>query len=232
MSTEQRTISLIPGREKMVNLSTVSSVGSVVFMEPTTKPAKRKALDILDWISSSLQKGKILDAGCGPSHLEHWASMLKPDLKVFGIDLSTVFLKKSREGGNARLVNGDISRAFPFRSSAFDGVLFSDTLEHIYPEEAVLAMQEAHRVLKPRGWIFINIPNRISWSKNSHRIPGHLWLPTKEEMAEMLKAQGFNNDGMEVITRGFPGSNLAHTFLGRDLRLPYLGRSIFIKAHR
>lgn len=228
MSTES-TAGVIPGKEKSVHESTM---GKIVFMDHMDRPARRKALDLIGWVNASLPYGgKVLDAGCGPSHFQYWTSLLEPKLSVFGMDLSAKFLKKSRDEGNSKLVDADLTRGFPFRSHAFDGVLFSDVLEHVLPDEAKAALSEAHRVIQPGGWIFVNIPNKNSWSQESRDYVGHLWLPTRKDIAAMLRQAGFK-DGMEITTRGFPGANLSHSLLGKDIRLPFWGRSIFIKARR
>ncbi|MBI4999220.1 methyltransferase domain-containing protein [Candidatus Gottesmanbacteria bacterium] len=133
-------------------------------------------------------------------------------------DISLGFLKQAtqRVEKQRRLINADMSN-LPFFDSSFDGILFSNVLEHVHPEDAVQAVKGGVIVLKPGGWIFINIPNREAWSEASWRNPRHVWLPNKREMVDLLGQNGFDTEKLIVTTRGFPGSNLFHRVAGRDL---------------
>src|SRR5450631_2748149 len=75
-----------------------------------------------------------------------------------GIDLSSFILGKAqaRLGGKAQLVRGD-AMALPFADGAFDRVFCSEVLEHVLEPEAVV--REMRRVLAPRGFAVVSVPN-------------------------------------------------------------------------
>ena len=100
------------------------------------------------------------------------------------------------------------------------------------PENAQKATKEAMRTLNRNGYIFINIPNRVSWVKAKKEDAGHVWLPTIREMKDLLVNTGFKKDSIRHFTRGFPISNQVRMITGSDLRLPLFGKSIFISAQK
>ncbi|MGZ3427721.1 MAG: class I SAM-dependent methyltransferase [Polyangia bacterium] len=75
-----------------------------------------------------------------------------------GIDLSPFILHKAkaRLGAGAALVRGD-AMALPFADGAFDRVFCSEVLEHVLEPEA--AVREMRRVLAPRGFAVVSVPN-------------------------------------------------------------------------
>jgi SAM-dependent methyltransferase len=76
--------------------------------------------------------------------------------RVVGIDLSPFLVQRARELAlgisNLRFEEAD-GRDLPFDSASFDVVVFHTTLCHLPRPEAALA--EAHRVLRPGGWLAI-----------------------------------------------------------------------------
>ena len=120
----------------------------------------------------------------------------------------------------------------PFISEQFDGILFSDILEHLSPEHAYSAVKDAYRLLKNKGRIFIKVPNRDTWSMADYNDQGHVWLPSLEEVHDLLQIGGFNNETVNTFTRGFPLSQTIRRMVKKDLRFPYFGRAIFATAKK
>lgn len=110
------------------------------------KPQKRKLFEEIN----SLPVGQLLEIGVGNgSHLPHYKTH-----EITGIDTSTGMLKKAERQQKEHIqllhMNGE-NLLFPNHS--FDYVVLSHTLAVVDNPEKVL--QEAHRVLKPNGRIFI-----------------------------------------------------------------------------
>jgi ubiquinone/menaquinone biosynthesis C-methylase UbiE len=190
---------------------------------------QNKFKDTLAWIGRFVSEGKILDTGSGPAHLTYWAEKLGLPFQIVSCDVSQQILEwaKDKNGATSVLARGS---ELPFRDNLFNGILFADVLEHMWPEDARRAVCESRRVLVPGGYIFINIPNRTTWSDAARRDQGHVWLPTIGEMKKLLVQEGFDRRSIRHLTRGFPVSNGYRKITGRDLRLPVFGRSIFIVA--
>jgi ubiquinone/menaquinone biosynthesis C-methylase UbiE len=98
----------------------------------------------------------VVEIGCGTGpvsrRLANWPNVGK----VVGIDPSTVFLDKARELGN-QLTNltfkeGD-AHQLPLADDEFDVAIFHTTLCHLTSPET--ALKEAHRVVRPGGWVAI-----------------------------------------------------------------------------
>lgn len=185
-----------------------------------------KFQDILSWMGKFVKKGRVLDVGTGPGHLSYWAQKTNAPFVVYGTDISQALLQSKYNQNPKRTLVSQVYE-LPFRNEVFDGVLFSDVLEHVWPRQAVLAMKEAKRVLKQNAYIFVNIPNRESWNDAARNDQGHVWLPNIKEVLELIRRGGFECEAIQTFTRGFPNSKEYREKHGSDLRLPTSGRSIF-----
>ena len=188
-----------------------------------------KFQDLLGWISTRVKSGKILDIGQGPGHLNYWSRKRELPFKVFGVDISPILFSKNNSNKNAA---DALSTNLCFSSDSFDGALISDMLEHIDPENAKKTLAETNRVLKRGGWLFLNIPNAQAWSTASDKDPGHVWLPTIEEIKKIIIESGFKSNSIGHYTRGFPFSLIFRKVFSQDFHFPVLGRSIFICAKK
>lgn len=101
-------------------------------------------------------KGRVLDVGCGGGSVAKAVKHARPDLDVFGCDLSESALKtaNSHPGGvDFRLATAE---RLPFADGELDFVWILDVLEHVDDPERVL--QEVTRVLQPGGRFHIVLP--------------------------------------------------------------------------
>lgn len=106
------------------------------------------------------QGARLLDVGMGPGYLLAHLARQRPDLGLFGLDLS----HRMVAGGRRRLgrlapgvrVNGMVgnAQALPVRPASFDRILVTFSF-HIW-QEPIRAAAEMVRVLKPggRAWIY------------------------------------------------------------------------------
>lgn len=131
--------------------------GVPVLSAPETLPIVVGALDGTT--------GRILDAGCGPNPAAAiQLAMNDPGRHVVALDLGWGMVKTALEV--ARLegvilsgIVGDLEH-LPFRSSAFEGLVCDDTIEHVPDDRA--GLRELARVLQPRGAAVLATPNRHS----------------------------------------------------------------------
>jgi SAM-dependent methyltransferase len=101
-------------------------------------------------------RGKVLDVGCGAGSVAKAVNRERPDLEVFGCDLSHSALaiaSASPEGVDFRLATAE---KLPFKDGELDFVWIFDVLEHVENPERVL--REVARVLKPAGGFHIALP--------------------------------------------------------------------------
>ena len=101
--------------------------------------------------------GGVLDVGCGAGQVAKAVKRARPDLQVFGCDLSRSALAAaaapSAEGVDFRLATAE---RLPFADGELDFVWIFDVLEHVDSPEVVL--NEVHRVLKTGGGFHIVLP--------------------------------------------------------------------------
>jgi len=93
---------------------------------------------------------RILDVGCGSGWLMR--DLNKRGFRVTGCDSADEAVKIS--GG----IKANCT-SLPFPDEAFDAVLGISLIEHLQKKETVKFVQEACRVLKKGGWLFLVTPN-------------------------------------------------------------------------
>lgn len=114
-----------------------------------------------DFVATHMPEGaQVLDMGCGDGVLGEQLIRLK-ECRVTGLDVSDFALAKASERG-VNACKGDISMSpAPFDEESFDAVTLSCVLEHIAMPEHALA--EAARVVKQGGYVFVTLPNPLTW---------------------------------------------------------------------
>lgn len=123
--------------------------------EPGSKPlldASRLRL-LRRWVP----RGTLLEVGLGHGAFARRASRW---FDVVGIDLDTEVVRRAVAG--TRIAGAAASASeLPIRSEAVDVVTCIDVVEHLPDPDRFLA--EAHRVLRPGGYLHISTPNPASF---------------------------------------------------------------------
>lgn len=142
-----------------------------------------------------IEPGRVLDIGCGDGLLLE--ELKKNGVMGIGVDISSTSIDicKSR-GLDCRWL--DISGELPFEDSAFDSVILTDVLEHLFQPAEVL--KEVHRVTARD--VFIAVPNFVSFPARLQvflgRVPenntprdGHVYWMTQQVISQLLADAGF-----------------------------------------
>jgi ubiquinone/menaquinone biosynthesis C-methylase UbiE len=115
---------------------------------------------VADLASEVPHGARLLDVGTGPGYLLGYLARERPDLHLFGLDLSHAMVSKGRRrllglnpGSAINALAGD-AQALPVRAASCDQLLVTFSF-HIWPEPS-RAAAEMGRVLKPggRAWIY------------------------------------------------------------------------------
>jgi ubiquinone/menaquinone biosynthesis C-methylase UbiE len=135
--------------------------------------------------------GRLLDAGCGTGGFLAKARDVRPDLQCVGLEFDQVAAVRAAEKSGATVRHGSVN-AMPFGSAEFDIVVSADVLCHKSVDPKA-ALSEMRRVLKPKGYIVINMP-AFSWMYSAHDIHVH----TRERVTayglrQWLESAGFAN---------------------------------------
>lgn len=151
----------------------------------------RYTLDALKGI-----KGKVLDIGCGGGNMAKAIKFYRPDLDVYGIDISKTAIKVAKKNvEDVNFISASCEK-IPFKDHTFDALVMYDVLEHMaYPDKTIIEMK---RILKKGGLIHVFSPldgqentlysliYKIGWQpKNEHT--GHLQVFSDESFTKLFK---------------------------------------------
>lgn len=98
--------------------------------------------------------GNMLDIGSGPGSLVNQA--VEYGIEAYGVDYSEWCISHAYGRSGGRLTRADAAK-LPFGDDAFDLVVSTDLLEHIYRPHIQSVLREAFRVARPGGAVFHNI---------------------------------------------------------------------------
>lgn len=149
------------------------------------------------WRLKELIKPKdlILEAGCG---FGQWVYRLDQlGYKIIGVDFAEKTIKEIKSKyPKLNIKMGDV-RKLPFKKNSLDVYLSFGVIEHFEegPEEV---LQEAYRVLKPGGLLFLTVPylNLPRFLRNIRNKPlkddnFYQYLYSKPELEKFVKEAGF-----------------------------------------
>jgi SAM-dependent methyltransferase len=140
------------------------------------------ARDVHEWVARRLlSEGvtPVLDIGCGEGELARHL----PDGAWVGVDSSPTMLA----GAPSPKVVGDAA-ALPFPDGSFDSAALLYVLYHL--SDPVLALAEAHRVLRPDGLVAVAAPSRHDSPELAHALPSRP-LTFDAELAPGLLGERF-----------------------------------------
>lgn len=104
-----------------------------------------------------LKGAKLLDVGCGIGTIS--CQLQKRGFEVYGIDFSSVAIKKAKEKG-IKAMECDVDKnGIPFEDNYFDVVWAGDIIEHVF--DPIFLLKEMSRVVKPLGKVLLTTPNNF-----------------------------------------------------------------------
>lgn len=106
--------------------------------------------------SRLLPGAHVLDAGCGTGGMLDSLRRHPARWQLSGHDLSPDAVRLTRDRGFDSITQGSIS-SIPIPPDQCDAVVCLDVLYHKAVDESA-ALRELHRVLKPGGWLLLNLP--------------------------------------------------------------------------
>ena len=125
--------------------------------------------DYLSFVARYAADGRLLDLGCGAG----WSTLLfsKSGYDAVGLDVTAAAFEPD-EAERLRFEEGDAAE-LPFADATFDVVACNQFLEHSPDPWGVL--EEAQRVLKPGGWLFVVGPNLLGIGPSITALVRHVW---------------------------------------------------------
>lgn len=193
-----------------------------VEIEPQNLNETKHKADVWDRLLKMLEyysfpKGPLLDVGCGFGDFLRAAQA--QGWNTFGIEVSQTSAELAKRDVGLNIFEGTLQEA-KYPEEFFTAVTFNDVLEHLVSPEA--ALEEAARVTKSEGALFIRVPNmkfhlmkfflfhhvlrdRIKYlvgdTPRYFDTPLHLNFFTFKMLADLLKKKGFT---VINVRNGYP----------------------------
>ena len=157
------------------------------------------------------KQGRVLDLGSAPGHIGMGLHLL--GMEVHSVNLNEHWRETYASAewlDKLNVIECNVERhQLPFEDGSFDGIFFTEVLEHIAITDPLRVMEEIRRVLKDDGLLIFSTPNVCNIS-NIYALSQGLnifWSPaifyggldrhnreyTPDEVVSLLKATGFNN---------------------------------------
>jgi len=136
-----------------------SNIWENMWMERTIKSeleaCKIELAPKLMFLKYLTRKDKIIDGGCG---LGKWVIFLyQKGYNIIGIDNNELAIKKVKKyDENIPIKRGNILD-IEYPDDSFNGYISMGVVEH-FKGGPIKALEEAHRILKPNGFLFVSTP--------------------------------------------------------------------------
>jgi SAM-dependent methyltransferase len=159
--------------------------------------------------------GRILDVGCATG--DFLAGMQQRGWEVHGVELVPEAAARATARLGVPVFTGDLLAA-SFRDDYFDVVTLWNVFEHLF--DPLVSLEEVYRILRPRGWLVLTLPNTESWAARlfgqfwvGWDSPRHLFLFSGPVLDRALRRVGFQPQGRECFYGSYTACMLSLRFL-------------------
>lgn len=123
------------------------------------RPLITNELDLLQSLVELDQHPQIIELGCGAAELSRQLLARCPACEVTGLDVDQRQHAKNLLNPQQRLHFIPAgAQAIPFEAESFDLALMLKSLHHVPLDQLSQAMAEVHRVLRPKGLLYVSEP--------------------------------------------------------------------------
>jgi ubiquinone/menaquinone biosynthesis C-methylase UbiE len=148
---------------------------------------RRFVRPLLDRAAAGRTDARILDCGCGTGNN---LRMLRRYGRPVGIDITWSGLAYARRTGERALARASAT-ALPFPAASFDIVTSFDVIYAFDDERAAVALREMYRVLRPGGYLVLNVAALPALRGNHSVLGGEVQRYTRAGLRTHLSRTGF-----------------------------------------
>jgi SAM-dependent methyltransferase len=172
----------------------------------------------------------LLDVGCGTGRRSAGLKAQLPEARVFGCDLSAQMLHSAR-GARLDGLSQQTMTALAYASGTFDAVtcLFNTLGYLATPTQRRMAVSEFARVLRPGGWLFIDVMNLWHLGEGI-RFRRSVWVALWEAATSWLRpgvGAGNKMFSLDINGRRVPG--FVHGFTDREVQNLLRGACLIVE---
>lgn len=142
-----------------------------------------------------INKGRILDVGCGDGRLISVLKSINKNWGVFGVDFNKTAVEKARDKG-FYIYEGKFEEV-SIKERSFDLIIMNELLEHVIDPNEVI--EKAYYILEPKGYIIIETPCfgspdfKIFKDKywGGYHFPRHINIFSRNSIKTLIEKKGF-----------------------------------------
>jgi SAM-dependent methyltransferase len=149
---------------------------------------KRFVTPLIEEATAGRSNARLLDAGCGTGAN---LPLLQRYGTPFGLELFRRGIRFAHERGLRRLIQASVTH-LPFGNASFDVVLSFDVLYCLEAAAEQSALQEMFRVLRPGGFVVINVAALEILKGDHSALGGEVRRYTRPELSRKLESTGFH----------------------------------------
>lgn len=156
----------------------------------------------------SVEGKSILDFGCGPGYLFKYLNESYNNFSYYGLDFSEDSVKrlKDTQKENKNFKDAYFVSGYPTNiQEKFDVIVCCEVLEHLDDQTLAMITAEFKRLLKPKGQLYITVPNNEDLDLSKVMCPDcggtfHKWQHqrswNKKTITNHFEGNGFNTSGI------------------------------------
>ena len=207
----RRSVAAIGGYKAVWNYHARHDARDAIFAGSTEESFEEAGRRDAERIRALAEPGaRVLNIGCGIGRVEKY---LAPHVaELHAVDISGEMIARARER-LAALPNVFLREVTPIEFLAahpggkFDLVFSLLVLQHLEKEDAFLYLEDARRVLKPGGTLFVQFPNLrspeytesfLAVLRARPRSPGRVRPYTEEELRHWMGLLGFEIQSLSI----------------------------------
>lgn len=173
--------------------------------------ARRTAEEAAAFLLPHLEPGmSVLDIGCGPGSITVGLARYVAPARVVGVDAAPEALDRARAYAadehmdNLEFIESDVYE-IPLADASFDVVYAHQVMQHL--ADPVLALREAHRILRPGGYIAVRDADYATMTHHPHEPLLDRWLEIYHAVAT---ANGGEPDAGRRLLEWVAAAGFAH----------------------